>query len=72
MARVVARWSFHFREFPLAGFIVTNLEADSRTLVRFYNKRATAEQWIKKGKQAVKMTRLGCHRGSAQTKYGCG
>ncbi len=44
------------------GFIVTNLETDSRAVVRFYNKRGTAEQWIKKGKQAVKMTRLSCHR----------
>jgi hypothetical protein len=44
------------------GFIVTNLEADSRAVVRFYNKRGTAEQWIKEGKQAVKMTRLSCHR----------
>ena len=26
------------------------------------NKRGTAEQWIKEGKQAVKMTRLSCHR----------
>jgi hypothetical protein len=40
------------------GFIVTNLQADSRAVVRFYNKRGTAEQWIKEGKQAVKMTRL--------------
>jgi hypothetical protein len=40
------------------GFIVTNLETDSRAVVRFYNKRGTAEQWIKEGKQAVKMTRL--------------
>jgi hypothetical protein len=24
--------------------------------------RGTAEQWIKEGKQAVKMTRLSCHR----------
>jgi hypothetical protein len=31
-------------------------------VVRFYNKRETAEQWIKQGKQAVKMTRLSCHR----------
>ena len=31
-------------------------------MVRFYNKRGTAEQWIKEGKQAVKMTRLSCHR----------
>jgi hypothetical protein len=54
---------FHFGElFPRVGFIVTNLEADSRAAVRFYNKRGTAEQWIKEGKQAVKMTRLSCHR----------
>jgi hypothetical protein len=30
--------------------------------VRFYNQRGAAEQWIKEGKQAVKMTRLSCHR----------
>jgi len=34
----------------------------SNAVVRFYNKRGTAEQWIKEGKQAVKMTRLSCHR----------
>jgi len=44
------------------GFIVTNLETDSRAVVQFCNKRGTAEQWIKQGKQAVKMTRLSCHR----------
>src|SRR6202043_3333976 len=43
-------------------FIVTNLAGSSRTVVRFYNKRGTAEQWIKEGKQAVAMTRLSCHR----------
>ena len=54
---------FHLGEFfPRVGFIVTNLETDSRAVVRFYNKRGTAEQWIKEGKQAVKMTRLSCHR----------
>jgi len=54
---------FHFGKlFPRVGFIVTNLETPSRTVVRFYNKRGTAEQWIKEGKQAVKMTRLSCHR----------
>jgi hypothetical protein len=31
-------------------------------VVRFYNKRGTPEQRIKEGKQAVKMTRLSCHR----------
>jgi hypothetical protein len=30
--------------------------------VRFYNKRGTAEQWIKEGKQAAHWTRLSCHR----------
>ena len=61
--RVVAKVEFHFGElFPRVGFIVTNLEAPSRAVVRFYNKRGTAEQWIKEGKQAVKMTRLSCHR----------
>jgi hypothetical protein len=60
---VVAKVEFHCGElFPRVGFIVTNLETDSRAVVRFYNKRGTAEQWIKEGKQAVKMTRLSCHR----------
>jgi len=61
--RVVAKVEFHFAElFPRVGFIVTNLETDSRAVVRFYNKRGTAEPWIKEGKQAVKITRLSCHR----------
>jgi hypothetical protein len=30
-------------------------------VVQFYNKRGRAEQRIKEGKQAVTMTRLGCH-----------
>ena len=34
----------------------------SRAVVRFYNKRGTAEQWIKEGKQAAHWTRLSCHR----------
>jgi len=61
--RVVAKVEFHFGElFPRMGFIVTNLETESRAVVRFYNKRGTAEQWIQEGKPAVKMTRLSCHR----------
>ncbi len=47
------------------GFIVTNLTLPSRAVVRLYNKRGTAEvaaATIKEGKQAVKMTRLSCHR----------
>jgi hypothetical protein len=61
--RVVAKVEFHAGElFPRVGFIVTNLEMPSQAVVRFYKKRGTAEQWIKEGKQAVKMTRLSCHR----------
>ena len=61
--RVVAKVEYRCGErFPRVGFIVTNLETDRRAVVRFYNKRGTAEQWIKEGKQAVKMTRLSCHR----------
>src|SRR5437660_3785395 len=61
--RVVAKVEHHAGElFPRVGFIVTNLTLPSRAVVRFYNKRGTAEQWIKEGKQAVAMTRLSCHR----------
>ena len=48
--------------FPRVGFIVTNMSLPSRSVVRFYNKRGTAEQWIKEGKQATHWTRLSCHR----------
>ena len=48
--------------FPRVGFIVTNLRLPSRAVVRFCNKRGTAEQWIKEGKQAAHWTRLSCHR----------
>jgi hypothetical protein len=61
--RVAAKVQFHCGElFPRVGFIVTNLETGSGEVVRFYNKRGTAEQWIREGKQVVKMTRLSCHR----------
>ena len=60
--RVVAKVASSGELFPRVGFIVTNLTLPSRAVVRFYNKRGTAEQWIKEGKQAVKMTRLSCHR----------
>jgi hypothetical protein len=61
--RVVAKVEFHIGElFPRVGFIVTNLSLPSRAVVRFYNKRGTAEQWIKEGKQATHWTRPSCHR----------
>ena len=61
--RVVAKVAHHRGAlFPRVGCIITRVSPPSRAVVRFYNKRGTAEQWIKGGKQAVKMTRLSCHR----------
>jgi hypothetical protein len=61
--RVVAKVEHHVGElFPRVGFIVTNLPLPNRAVVRFYNKRGTAEQWINEGKQAAHWTRLSCHR----------
>jgi hypothetical protein len=60
--RVVAKVEWHAGElFPRVGFIVTNLRWKSGNVVRFYNKRGTAEQWIKEGKYALNWTRLSCH-----------
>jgi Transposase DDE domain group 1 len=71
--RVVAKVEFHCGElFARVGFIVNNLGTSSRAVVRFYNKRGTAEQSIKDGKQAVAMTRLSCHRFRATTRCGSG
>jgi len=60
--RVVAKIEWHKGElFPRVGFIVTNLQRSAHRVVKFYNGRGTAEQWIKEGKNAVKWTRLSCH-----------
>jgi len=59
--RVVAKVEWHQGElFPRVGFIVTNLNKRAKNLVKFYNGRGTAEQWIKEGKNAVKWTKLSC------------
>jgi hypothetical protein len=47
--------------YPRVGFIVTNLSGPNRRVVKFYNGRGTAEQWIKEGKKALRWTRLSCH-----------
>ena len=47
--------------FPRVSFIVTNLHWREENVVRFYNQRGTAEQWIKEGKYALNWTRLSCH-----------
>jgi len=60
--RVVAKVEWHEGElFPRVGFIVTNLRWKHSNVVKFYDKRGTAEQWIKEGKYALKWTRLSCH-----------
>jgi len=61
--RVIAKVEWRLGElFPRVGFIVTNLTWWSKNVVGFYNQRGTAEQCIKEGKNAVKWTRLSCHR----------
>jgi hypothetical protein len=60
--RVIAKIEWHAGElFPRVNFIVTNLRWKSSNVVKFYNKRGTAEQWIKEGKYALNWTRLSCH-----------
>ena len=60
---MVAKVEWHRGElFPRVGFIVTNMTAGPEGVVRFYNGRGTAEQWIKEGKYALNWTRLSCRR----------
>jgi hypothetical protein len=60
--RVVAKIEWYAGElFPRVNFIVTNLRWKHSNVVKFYNKRGTAEQWIKEGKYASNLTRLSCH-----------
>jgi hypothetical protein len=61
--RVIAKVEWHQGElFPRVGFIVTNLSYPAKGIVRFYNGRGTAEQWIKEGKYTLNWTRLSCHK----------
>jgi hypothetical protein len=45
---------------PRVGFIVTNMSRPAERVVAFYNKRGTAEQWIKECKGAIKWARPSC------------
>jgi hypothetical protein len=61
--RVIVKIEHHLGEiFPRVGFIVATLTGTNRAVVRFYNQRGTAEQWIKEGKAATHSTWLSCHR----------
>jgi DDE family transposase len=60
--RVVAKVEWHQGElYPRVGFIVSNLTRPAGRIVKFYNGRGTAEQWIREGKAALRWTRLSCH-----------
>jgi Transposase DDE domain group 1 len=55
---VIAKVEWHPSElYPRIGFIATNLSRPAERVAAFYNKRGTAEQWIKEGKGAIKWTR---------------
>jgi hypothetical protein len=64
--RVIAKVEWHQGElFPRVGFIVTNMSAKAKNVVRFYNRRGLCEQYIKEGKYALSWTRLSCTRFSS-------
>jgi hypothetical protein len=59
--RVVAKVEWHQGDlFPRVGFIITNMSARAESVIRFYNGRGIAEQWINEGKYALNWTRLSC------------
>jgi hypothetical protein len=72
LRRVVAKVEWQSGDlFPRVGFIVTNMSAKTVSVVRFYNGRGIAEQWIKEGKYALNWTRLSCkHFLSNQVRLG--
>jgi hypothetical protein len=59
--RVIAKIEWNAGElFPRVNFVFTNLLWKSSNVVKFYNKRGTAEQWIKEGKYALNWMGLSC------------
>jgi hypothetical protein len=60
--RLVAKVEWHPGElYPRVGFIFASLARPAERIVAFYNQRGTCEQFIKKGKGAIKWTRLSSH-----------
>jgi hypothetical protein len=47
---------------PVSATPEREVKWHSKKVVHFYNRRGTAEQWIKEGKNAVKWTKLSCRR----------
>ena len=61
--RVIGKIEWHWDQlFPRVNYVITNLNWSAKKVVKFYNKRGTAEQWIKEGKNAVRWTKLSCRR----------
>ena len=61
--RVLAKVEWHPGDlYSRIGFIVTNMSRPAEQVVAFYNQRGKAEQYIKKGKNAIKWTRLSCRK----------
>ncbi|MGA9599028.1 MAG: IS1380 family transposase [Methylocystis sp.] len=59
--RVGAKVEWHSGElYPRVGFIVTNMARAAESVIAFYNKRGTCEQYIKEGKGTINWTRLSC------------
>jgi hypothetical protein len=59
----VVRLAWHAGElFPPVAFVVTNLTWHAKKVVHFSNRRGTAEQWRKEGKNVVKWTKPSCRR----------
>jgi hypothetical protein len=52
-------WSGHR---PYTFSTKRELRRSPKRVIKFYNGRGTAEQWIKEGKQALNWTRLSCRR----------
>ena len=48
------------RQTTRVGFLATNLSRPAERVIKFYNGRGMAEQWIKEGKNALRWTRLSC------------
>jgi hypothetical protein len=59
--RVIAKVEWHPGElYPRVGFVVTNMARPVESIVTFCNERGACEQRIKKGKGAIRWTRLSC------------
>ena len=65
MSTVTRRSRINLASFPRIGFIATPLTGTNQAVVRFYDQRGTAEQWIKEGETVTHWTRLSCHRSQA-------